>query len=166
RIKSFHGHFGIIVRALTYILMQGAEGLKEVSEMAVLNANYLMALLKKDYHLPYDRDCMHEFVLEGVWPDAPDIHALDVAKRLMDYGLHPPTNYFPLIVNEALMIEPTESESKQTLDYFVDVMRKIAREAHEQPELLHDAPHDTPVGRLDEVKAAKDLVLCCWRPEE
>ena len=166
RIKSFHGHFGILVRALTYILMQGAEGLRDVSEMAVLNANYLMALLKGDYRLPYDRDCMHEFVLEGVWPDAPDIHALDVAKRLMDYGLHPPTNYFPLIVNEALMIEPTESESKQTLDYFVDVMKKIAKEAHEQPELLHDAPHNTPVGRLDEVKAAKELVLCCWPPEE
>ncbi len=166
RIKSFHGHFGILVRALTYILMQGAEGLRDVSEMAVLNANYLMAQLKGDYHLPYDRDCMHEFVLEGVWPDAPDIHALDVAKRLMDYGLHPPTNYFPLIVNEALMIEPTESESKQTLDYFVEVMKKISREAHEQPELLHEAPHSAPVGRLDEVKAAKDLVLCCWRPEE
>lgn len=166
RIKSFHGHFGILVRALTYILMQGAEGLRDVSEMAVLNANYLMEQLKSDYRLPYDRDCMHEFVLEGVWPDAPDIHALDVAKRLMDYGLHPPTNYFPLIVNEALMIEPTESESKQTLDYFVDVMKKIAKEAHDQPELLHDAPHNTPVGRLDEVKAAKELVLCCWPPEE
>jgi glycine dehydrogenase subunit 2 len=165
RIKSFHGHFGIIVRALTYIMMQGPEGLKGIAEHAVLNANYLMALLKQDYHLPYERDCMHEFVLEGVWDDAPDIHALDVAKRLMDYGLHPPTNYFPLIVKEALMIEPTETESKQTLDYFVDAMRKIAREAHEQPELLHAAPHSTPVGRLDEVKAAKDLVLCCWRPD-
>jgi glycine dehydrogenase subunit 2 len=93
--------------------MQGADGLRDVSEMAVLNANYLMALLKNDYHLPYDRDCMHEFVLEGVWPDAPDIHALDVAKRLMDYGLHPPTNYFPLIVNEALMIEPTEARANR-----------------------------------------------------
>lgn len=166
RIKSFHGHFGIIVRALTYIMMQGADGLKEVAEHAVLNANYLMQQLKQDYTLPYDRDCMHEFVLEGVWDDAPDIHAFDVAKRLMDYGLHPPTNYFPLIVHEALMIEPTETESKQTLDYFVETMRKISKEAHEQPELLHDAPHDTPVGRLDEVKAAKELVLCCWRPED
>ena len=165
RIKSFHGHFGIIVRALTYIMMQGAEGLKDVAEYAVLNANYLMALLKEDYQLPYERDCMHEFVLEGVWDDVPDIHALDVAKRLMDYGLHPPTNYFPLIVKEALMIEPTETESKQTLDYFVEVMKKIAKEAHEQPELLHDAPHNAPIGRLDEVKAAKELVLCCWQPE-
>ncbi len=166
RIKSFHGHFGVIIRALTYIMMLGAEGLKDVAEHAVLNANYLMALLKEDYHLPYDRDCMHEFVLEGVWKDAEGIHALDVAKRLMDYGMHPPTNYFPLIVNEALMIEPTETESKQTLDAFVDAMKKIAKEAHEQPELLHDAPHNAPVGRLDEVKAAKELVLCCWRPDE
>lgn len=166
RIKSFHGHFGVIIRALTYILMLGAEGIKDVAEHAVLNANYLMTLLKQDYHLPYDRDCMHEFVLEGIWKDAPDIHALDVAKRLMDYGMHPPTNYFPLIVNEALMIEPTETESKQTLDAFVDAMKKIAKEAHEQPDLLHDAPHNAPVGRLDEVKAAKELVLCCWRPEE
>ena len=166
RIKSFHGHFGIIVRALTYIMMQGSEGLRAVAEHAVLNANYLMELLKHDYTLPYDRDCMHEFVLEGVWPDAEGVHALDVAKRLMDYGMHPPTNYFPLIVNEALMIEPTETESKQTLDVFVDAMKKIAKDAHEQPELLHNAPHNTPIGRLDEVKAAKELVLCCWRPEE
>ena len=166
RIKSFHGHFGIIVRALTYIMMQGPEGLRAIAEHAVLNANYLMELLKSDYTLPYDRDCMHEFVLEGVWSDAEGIHALDVAKRLMDYGMHPPTNYFPLIVNEALMIEPTETESKQTLDIFVDAMKKIAKEAHDQPELLHEAPHNTPIGRLDEVKAAKDLVLCCWRPEE
>ncbi len=166
RIKSFHGHFGIIVRALTYIMMQGPEGLRAVAEHAVLNANYLMVLLKQDYTLPYDRDCMHEFVLEGVWPDVEGVHALDVAKRLMDYGMHPPTNYFPLIVNEALMIEPTETESKQTLDAFVDAMKKIAREAHDQPELLHEAPHNTPIGRLDEVKAAKDLVLCCWRPEK
>ena len=147
-------------------MMQGPEGLRAVAEHAVLNANYLMELLKGDYTLPYDRDCMHEFVLEGVWPDAEGVHALDVAKRLMDYGMHPPTNYFPLIVNEALMIEPTETESKQTLDAFVYAMKKIAKEAHEQPELLHEAPHNTPIGRLDEVKAAKDLVLCCWRPEE
>jgi glycine dehydrogenase subunit 2 len=127
----------------------------------VLNANYLMKLLKDTYHLPYDRVCMHEFVLEGMWADAPDIHALDIAKRMMDYGLHPPTNYFPLIVHEALMIEPTETESKQTLDDFVNVLLKIAEEAHTQPELLKTAPHITPVGRLDEVKAAKELVLCC-----
>ena len=161
RIKAFHGHFGILVRALTYMLMNGAEGLCEVSKFAVLNANYLMEILKKSYTLPYERLCKHEFVLEGFWVDAPGIHALDIAKRLMDYGFHPPTNYFPLIVKEALMIEPTETESKQTLDEFVSVMQIIAKEAHENPKLLHEAPHDTPVGRLDEVKAAKDLVLCC-----
>jgi len=161
RVKSFHGQFGMFVRAYTYIRMHGAEGLHKVSEYAVLNANYLMALLRKSYHLPYDRVCMHEFVLEGNWPEVPDVHALDIAKRMMDYELHPPTNYFPLIVHEALMIEPTETESKQTLDAFVEIMKKIAEEAHTQPELLKTAPHITPVGRLDEVKAAKDLVLCC-----
>jgi len=161
RVKSFHGQFGMLVRAYTYIRMHGSEGLRKVSEYAVLNANYLMALLRKTYHLPYDRTCMHEFVLEGNWPEVPDIHALDIAKRMMDYNLHPPTNYFPLIVHEALMIEPTETESKQTLDAFVEIMQKIAEEAHTQPELLKSAPHITPVGRLDEVKAAKDLVLCC-----
>jgi glycine dehydrogenase subunit 2 len=161
RVKSFHGQFGMLVRAYTYILMHGADGLRKVSEYAVLNANYLMALLRKSYHLPYDRVCMHEFVLEGLWSEVPDVHALDIAKRMMDYHLHPPTNYFPLIVHEALMIEPTETESKQTLDAFVDILQKIAEEAHTQPELLKTAPHITPVGRLDEVKAAKDLVLCC-----
>jgi glycine dehydrogenase subunit 2 len=161
RVKGFNGHFGMMVRAYTYILMHGAQGLRAVSEHAVLNANYLMARLKQTYLLPYDRICMHEFVLEGRWPEAPDVHALDIAKRMMDYNLHPPTNYFPLIVHEALMIEPTETESKQTLDDFVEVMVKIADEAVNQPELLKSAPHITPVGRLDEVKAAKELVLCC-----
>jgi glycine dehydrogenase subunit 2 len=161
RVKSFMGQFGMMVRAYTYIRVHGPDGLRKISEHAVLNANYLMSLLKDAYHLPYDRICMHEFVLEGRWPDAPDIHALDISKRMMDYGLHPPTNYFPLIVHESLMIEPTETESKQTLDYFVEVMQKIAAEAHNEPELLHAAPHITPVGRLDEVKAARELVLCC-----
>jgi len=161
RMKSFHGHFSIIVRALTYLLMQGKDGLLEVSNHAVLNANYLMSLLKEDYTLPFDRICMHEFVLEGFWKDIEGIHALDIAKRLMDYGFHPPTNYFPLNVKEALMIEPTETESKQTLDRFVDAMLSIAKEARETPDLLTKAPHNTPVKRLDEVKAAKDLVLCC-----
>jgi len=161
RVKAFQGHFSIMVRAYTYIRMNGPEGLRRIAEHAVLNANYLMKLLKDIYHLPYDRICMHEFVLEGQWDDAPDVHALDIAKRMMDYDLHPPTNYFPLIVHEALMIEPTETESIQSLDNFVDVMKKIAKEAHETPELLKEAPHNTPVGRLDEVKAAKDLVLTC-----
>jgi len=165
RVKAFYGHFGMMVRALTYIAMHGPEGLREISEYAVLNANYLLARLRGHYHLPFDRVCMHEFVLEGHWDDAPDVHALDIAKRLIDYKFHPPTNYFPLIVHEALMIEPTETENKQTLDAFADAMIAIAEEAHSQPELLKTAPHDTPVGRLDEVKAAKELVLCCWLPE-
>ena len=127
----------------------------------MLNANYIMAKLQDAYVVPYERICMHEFVLEGQFQDVPDIHALDIAKRLMDYGYHPPTNYFPLIVHEALMIEPTETESLQVLDAFIETMQKIAEEAHTDPELLKSAPHNTPVGRLDEVKAARDLVLCC-----
>jgi glycine dehydrogenase subunit 2 len=165
-MKAFHGHFGVHVRAYTYMLMHGAEGLREVSEHAVLNANYLMTLLKDDYKLPYDRVCMHEFVLEGRWPDAPEIHALDVSKRLMDFGFHPPTNYFPLIVREALMIEPTETESKETLDAFVEAMLQIAKEAHEDPDILLQAPHTTPIGRVDEVHAARNLVLCCTFPDQ
>jgi glycine dehydrogenase subunit 2 len=151
----------MIVRAYTYISMHGDQGLRAIAEHAVLNANYLLSRIKGTYHLPYDRLCMHEFVVEGQWADAPDIHALDIAKRLMDYKFHPPTNYFPLIVHEALMIEPTESESKETLDAFAEALVKIAEEAHQAPSLLKDAPHNTAVGRLDEVKAAKELVLCC-----
>jgi glycine dehydrogenase subunit 2 len=165
RVKSFFGHFGMMVRAYTYIAMHGPDGLRRISEYAVLNANYLKARLAKTYTVPYDRTCMHEFVLEGHWEDIPDIHALDIAKRLMDYDFHPPTNYFPLIVHEALMIEPTETESKQTLDSFADALIKIADEAHTHPELLKTAPHHSPVGRLDEVKAARDLVLCCSFPD-
>ena len=165
RVRAFHGQFSILVRAYTYISMHGPDGLRRVAEYAVLNANYLYTLLKDTYKVPYDRTCMHEFVAEGRWEDAPDIHALDIAKRLMDYKIHPPTNYFPLIVPEALMIEPTETENKQTLDEFAEVMIKIAEEARSDPEKLHNAPHNTPVGRLDEVKAARDLVLCCWIPD-
>ncbi len=161
RVKAFYGQFGVIVRALAYMLVNGGDGLRRVSEMAVLNANYLRVKLNDTYHVPYDRICMHEFVCEGHFDDAPDIHALDISKRLIDFGFHPPTNYFPLIVHEALMIEPTETESKGTLDSFIDAMRQIAREAHENPDLLHDAPHNAPVKRLDEVSAARNLVLCC-----
>jgi len=164
RLKAFHGQFGMHVRAFTYILMQGADGLRRVAEHAVLNANYLLARLKDTYTVPYDRVCMHELVLEGRWKDLDDIHALDISKRLMDFGLHPPTNYFPLIVKEALMIEPTETESKETLDAFAEAMLQIAKEAREKPEMLKGAPHETPYGRLDEVQAAKDLVLCCELP--
>ena len=159
RVKSFFGQFGMFVRAYNYISMLGPKGLRQAGEYAVLNANYLLALIKDTYHIPYDRICMHEFVAEGRWKDAPDISALDIAKRLIDYGFHPPTNYFPLIVHEALMIEPTETESQQTLDEFADALLKIAEEARSKPELLTSAPHNTPVGRLDEVKAAKDLIL-------
>lgn len=163
RLKSFYGNFGIMIRAYTYIRMLGAAGLRAASQDAVLNANYLQARLKKTYPLPYDRLCMHEFVLEGRLSGAPGIRALDIAKRLMDYGMHPPTNYFPLIVHEALMIEPTETESKETLDAFVDAMLKIAEEACSQPQILHEAPHSTPIGRMDEVRAARQPRLR-WTP--
>jgi glycine dehydrogenase subunit 2 len=166
RLKSFHGQFGMHVRAFTYILMQGAEGLRKVSEHAVLNANYLKAKLQGTYKVPYDRACMHEVVLEGRWADAPGVRALDIAKRLMDFGFHPPTNYFPLIVHDALMIEPTETENKETLDAFADAMLKIAEEAHTTPEVLQTAPHTTAYGRMDEVRAAKQLVLCCEIPKD
>ena len=161
RVKSFHGHFGMHVRAYTYMRMQGKSGLRAVSDHAVLNANYLRVRLQGTYPIPYDRICMHEFVAEGRWEEAPGVRALDIAKRLMDYGFHPPTNYFPLIVHEALMIEPTETESVQTLDSFAEAMVAIAQEARSDPELLRTAPHKTPFGRLDEVQAAKALVLCC-----
>lgn len=160
RLKAFHGNFGMVVRAYAYIRVYGASGLKDVTRHAVLNANYIRVKLKDHYTIPYPRICGHEFVLEGHFEDS-EIHALDISKRLMDYGIHPPTNYFPLIVPEALLIEPTETETKQTLDRFIDVMIKISKEARENPELLTSAPHRTPVKRLDEVKAAKQLVLCC-----
>ena len=166
RMKAFHGHFGGgHVRAFTYIAMHGPDGLRDISEYAVLNANYLLARLRNTYHVPYDRICMHEFVAEGQFAGS-DVRALDIAKRLMDYKFHPPTNYFPLIVHEALMIEPTETENKDTLDAFADALIKIADEAKTQPELLHNAPSTTLFGRMDEVKAARELVLCCWLPED
>ena len=161
RVKAFNGHFGMIVRAFTYIAMYGPDGLRDIAETAVLNANYLMAKIKEVYHIPYDRICMHEFVAEGRFDDVPEIRALDIAKRLMDFKFHPPTNYFPLIVHEALMIEPTETESKETLDAFAEALLKIADEAHTDPEVLKTAPHNTPIGRVDDVKAAKELVLWC-----
>ncbi|MBC7227860.1 MAG: aminomethyl-transferring glycine dehydrogenase subunit GcvPB [Thermoflexales bacterium] len=159
RVKAFYGHFGIMVRAYTYIRMMGPEGLRQVAEDAVLNANYLKSRIQHVYHVPYNRTCMHEFVCEGRFADAPDVRALDISKRLIDYGFHPPTNYFPLIVHEALMIEPTETESKETLDAFADALLRIAEEARTNPQLLHEAPHNAPVRRLDEVRAAKELIL-------
>ncbi len=159
KVKGFYGNFGMLVRAYTYIKTMGAEGLTRASEVAVLNANYLMASLKDHYYLPIDKVCKHEFVLGGISKDLATVSTLDIAKRLLDYKLHPPTVYFPLIIKEAIMIEPTETESLQTLDHFIDVMLKIKQEAAENPELLRTAPHDTAVGRIDEVKAAKDMIL-------
>ncbi|HUT15112.1 MAG TPA: aminomethyl-transferring glycine dehydrogenase subunit GcvPB [Anaerolineae bacterium] len=161
RLKAFYGNFGVCVKAYTYIRMLGAAGLREASENAVLNANYLLSRLKGVYPLPYDRTCMHEFVLSGQLPDAPDVHTVDIAKRLMDFGFHPPTVYFPLIVPEAIMIEPTETESRETLDAFADAMIQIAEEAKTDPDLLHSAPHTAPVSRLDEVRAARLKKLHC-----
>lgn len=159
KVKSFYGHFGVAIKAYAYILSMGAAGLKEVSQKAVLNANYIMSKLKKHYYLPIDQVCKHEFVLGGLKEDENHISTLDIAKRLLDYGYHPPTVYFPLIVSEAIMIEPTETESIETLDGFIDTMIKIAQEAKENPEMLKTAPHNTPVRRIDEAKAARNLVL-------
>jgi len=159
RMKAFFGNYGMFIRAYTYIRMMGADGLRAASENAVLNANYLKALVSPHYKLAVERTCMHEFVVHGDIAGT-DVIALDVSKRLIDYGHHPPTNYFPLIVHDALMIEPTETESKQTLDDFAEALVKIKQEAQEEPELLHDAPHITPVYRLDEATAARKPVLC------
>jgi glycine dehydrogenase subunit 2 len=159
KVRGFTGPFGVFVRSYAYIRTYGPR-LREMSEAAVLNANYLLARLRDAYELPYDRLCMHEFVVSarGLKHDH-GITALDVAKRLMDYGFHPPTIYFPLVVPEALMIEPTETESKETLDAFADAMLAIAREAAAEPELLREAPHGRPVRRLDEVRAARNPVV-------
>jgi glycine dehydrogenase subunit 2 len=164
RVGLFHGNFGVFVKAYAYIRSLGAEGLREVSENAVINANYLLARLRQAYRLPYDRRCLHEVVLSGSRQRALGIRTYDIAKRLIDYGFHPPTVYFPLIVDEALMIEPTETESRETLDAFCDAMLAIAREAEEQPEVVHSAPHSAPLRRLDEATAARRPVLR-WRKE-
>lgn len=160
RVKTFHGNFGMLVRAWTYIRTMGAEGLRQVAKMSVLNANYVRVNLDTLYPPAVDRVCMHEVVLKGQIANAPDIKTFDIAKRLIDYGFHPPTVYFPLIVPEALMIEPTETETKRQLDAFIEAMRAIAREATENPALLHEAPSSAPVRRLDEVRAARQLCLC------
>ncbi len=158
RVSPFFGNFGMFVRAYAYIRQHGAEGLRANSEHAVLNANYLRAQLHDDFTVPFDRVNMHEFVCKGAI-EGTGVRALDVSKRLLDYGFHPPTNYFPLIVPEALMIEPTETESKPTLDAFVDAMKAIATEARNDPEKVKTAPRRTPLRRLDEVRAARELVL-------
>ena len=164
RVKAFYGNWGMFNRAYTYIRQLGLLGLKAVSENAILNANYVRARLKDTYNLPYDRINMHEVVLSGknIKRDT-GVKTLDVAKRLMDYGFHAPTVYFPLIVEEALMIEPTETESKETLDQFIDAMKAIAEEARTDPDLVHHAPHTTRFGRFDEVLAAREPNLR-WKP--
>jgi glycine dehydrogenase subunit 2 len=159
KVRAFSGPFGVFVRSYAFMRSYGP-GLKEMSEVAVLNANYMLARLKGTYDLPYERLCMHEFVLSArTLKRENGVSALDVAKRLMDYGFHPPTIYFPLVVPEALMIEPTESEAKETLDAFCDALLAIAQEAADEPDMVHSAPHSRPVKRLDEVRAAKDVVV-------
>lgn len=159
KVKDFYGHIGILVRAYTYLLTMGSDGLKKASTIAALNTNYLAKKLKGHYNLPIDTLYKHEFVLGGLKDTLSEVTTLDIAKRLIDHGFHPPTVYFPLIVNEALMIEAPESESKETLDSFVEVMIKIAEEAKENPEILKTAPHNTPVRRPDETQAARNPVL-------
>lgn len=162
RVKAFYGNFGILVRAYAYIRSFGPDGLRQVSEDAVLNANYMMTRLTPYYDMPYPgQHCKHEFVMSGSSLTPYGVRTLDVAKRLLDFGYHPPTIYFPLNVEECIMIEPTETESKETLDGFIEVMIAIAQEAKTAPEMLHNAPHTTPVTRLDETGAARKPVLNC-----
>ena len=159
RVKPFYGNFGIYLRAYTYIRTMGAKGLKEVSEAAVLNANYIKARLKDRYEIPYEQYCKHEFVLSGSKQKEYGVRTLDMAKRLLDFGVHPPTIYFPLNVEEGMMIEPTETESKETLDYFIDAMLQIADEVESNPDNVLEAPHTTIIDRLDETTAARKPIL-------
>ena len=159
RVRSFLGNFGVLLRAYTYILSLGGDGLEEASRMALLNANYIRSKLEKSYHLAYDEPCMHECVLTDRFQHKNGVSTLDIAKRLLDYGYHPPTIYFPLVVSGALMIEPTETETPETLDGFCEAMLAIAQEAKDDPELVMSAPHTTPVRRLDEARAARKPVL-------
>jgi glycine dehydrogenase subunit 2 len=163
RVHSFYGNFAVLVRAYAYIRALGPDGLRRVSETAVLHANYLLAKLAPYFEAPYARRCMHEFVLSGMRQKAQGVRTLDMAKRLLDYGVHAPTVYFPLIVEEAMMIEPTETEPVEVLDAFAAALIDIAREAEENPEVLRTAPHTTPVGRLDETRAARRPDVA-WRP--
>ena len=161
-VHTFYGNVGIAIRAYAYIRTLGLEGLQEVSEFAVLNANYLRVKLREIMHMPYDRLCMHEFVMSGKTEEESDVHTMDIAKRLLDLGFHAPTVYFPLIVEEALMVEPTETVGKEELDRFVDAFRQIVKERKESPEKLTEAPLSTPVRRLDETTAARkpDIRFC------
>ena len=163
RVRAFHGNFGVLVRALSYIRSMGPSGLRRVAEIAVLNANYIRARLRGTYHLPYESPSLHEVVFSDKKQTAHNVHTLDIAKRLMDFGFHPPTIYFPLIVSGAMMIEPTESEPKEELDAFCDAMIAIAKECETSPETVRTAPHTTPVRRLDEARAARQPILR-WKP--
>lgn len=159
-VKDFYGNFGVIVKAYAYIMALGGEGLRSACENAVLNANYLRHHLRDDYHIPFDRLCKHEFVVTARHQmESSHVSTLDIAKRLIDFGYHPPTIYFPLIVKEAMMIEPTETESKARLDAFVQAMREIARESREEPEMVKTAPHSTLINRVDEVGAARNPIV-------
>tara|TARA_B100000315_G_scaffold193760_2_gene184297 strand:- start:1555 stop:3006 length:1452 start_codon:yes stop_codon:yes gene_type:complete len=165
KMSGFHGNFGILVRAYAYIRALGPPGLRSISGNAVLNANYLMQALKGTYYLPYDRPCLHEAVFSADWQKSRGVSGLDIAKRLLDYGFHAPTMYFPLIVREALMIEPTETETRETLDAFIQALKDIDWEVTENPDLVRQAPHTTPVSRLDEARAARQPDLR-WRGPE
>ncbi|HWH79479.1 MAG TPA: aminomethyl-transferring glycine dehydrogenase subunit GcvPB [Candidatus Binatus sp.] len=164
RVRSFFGNFGVLVRAYTYILALGGDGLEDASRMALLNANYIRKKLEKHYQLAYDQPCMHECIFTDRMQHRNGVSTLDIAKRLLDFGYHPPTIYFPLVVSGALMIEPTETETPETLDGFISAMLAIAEEAREQPELVKNAPYSTPVRRLDEARAARKPVLR-WQPD-
>ena len=164
RVKAFLGNFGMMVRALSYIYTHGAEGLREATETAVLNARYVAANLKDTYHAPYESDCMHEAIFSHKNQTLKGVHTLDIAKRLIDYGFHPMTIYFPLVVEGAMLIEPTESVGRADLDAFIEAMKDIDRETQENPQLVIDAPHSTRIGRLDEATAARKPVLR-WRPD-
>ncbi len=159
RISSFYGNFSVLVRAYTYILTLGKENIKEIGNYATLNANYIRNALKDDYKLAIDDYCMHEVVFDGLKDETTGVRTLDVAKRLLDYGMHAPTIYFPLLFHQSIMIEPTETEAKETIDEFIDIMKKIAKEAKENPQLLLDAPLKTPIRRTDEVFAAKAMIF-------
>jgi glycine dehydrogenase subunit 2 len=153
------GNFAVVMRAYAYILSLGKEHMKEVGPLATLNANYIKECLKDVYELPIDGLCKHEFVFDGLKDKSTGVTTMDVAKRLLDYGYHAPTIYFPLLFHESLMIEPTENESKDTIDGFIDVMRKIAEEAKREPDVVKTAPHNTPIGRVDDVLAAKHPIV-------
>ncbi len=166
RCRAFYGNFLVMVKAYAYIRRMGREGLKEASRMAILNANYIKERLKEDFHLPYPQTCMHECVFSDKYQQSRGVTTMDIAKRLIDYGFHPPTIYFPLVVKGAIMIEPTETESPETIDAFIDAMKSIARDARENPAILKDAPHSAPVKRVDEARASRRPVVRWHSPND